>query len=175
MCLLAICMSSLGKCLFRSSAIFQSGCLFFWCWVIWAVYICWILTPYLSYHLQIFFPIKYIVFFLSMVFFAVQKLLNLIRSHLYIFAFISFALGDRFKKILLWFMSKSVLPMFSSRRAWVPVLHLGLNPFWVYVLHGVRECSNYILLHIAPVFPAPLIEETVFSPLLYILASFAVD
>ena len=37
-------------------------------------------------------------FFLSMVFFAVQKLLSLIRSHLFKFAFISFTLGDRFKK-----------------------------------------------------------------------------
>ena len=35
-------------------------------------------------------------------------------SHLFIFAFISFALGDGSKKILLWFMSKSVLLMFSS-------------------------------------------------------------
>ena len=30
----------------------------------------------------------------SMVFFAVQKLLSLIRSHLFIFAFISFILGE---------------------------------------------------------------------------------
>ena len=30
--------------------------------------------------------------------FAVQKLLSLIRSHSFIFAFISFALGDRSKK-----------------------------------------------------------------------------
>ena len=34
------------------------GCLFFWCWVVWAVYICWVLTPYQSYHLQIFSPIQ---------------------------------------------------------------------------------------------------------------------
>ena len=40
-------------------------------------------------------------FILLMVSFAVQKLLSLIRSHLFIFAFISFALGDRSKKILL--------------------------------------------------------------------------
>ena len=55
------------------------------------------------------------LFILSMVSFAVQKLLSLIRSHLFIFAFISFTLGDRSKKILLQFMFKSVLPMFSSR------------------------------------------------------------
>ena len=34
------------------------------------------------------------LFVLSMVSFAVQKLLSLIRSHLFIFAFVSFALGD---------------------------------------------------------------------------------
>ena len=34
-----------------------------------------------------------------MVFFAVQKLLSLIRSHLFIFASVSFALGDRSKNI----------------------------------------------------------------------------
>ena len=35
---------------------------FFWCWVVWAVYKCWILIPYQSYHLQIFSAIPYIVF-----------------------------------------------------------------------------------------------------------------
>ena len=51
------------------------------------------------------------LFILFMVSFAVQK--HLIRFHLFIFAFVSIALGDQSKKILLWFMSKSVLPMFS--------------------------------------------------------------
>ena len=41
------------------------------------------------------------LFVLLMVFFAVQKLLSLIRSHLFMFAFISFSLEDRSKKILL--------------------------------------------------------------------------
>ena len=38
------------------------------------------------------------LFVLSIISFAVQKLLSLIRSHLFIFVFISFALGDRSKK-----------------------------------------------------------------------------
>ena len=46
------------------------------------------------------------LFALFMVSFAVQKLLSLIRPHLYIFAFVSITLGDRSKKILLQFMSK---------------------------------------------------------------------
>ena len=41
-----------------------------------------------------------------------ESLLNLIRSYLFIFAFISFALGDGSKKILLRFMSHSALPCF---------------------------------------------------------------
>ena len=50
-----------------------------------------------------------------MVSFAVQKLLSLIRFHLFIFAFISIALGDRSKKTLVRFMSEHVLLIFSSR------------------------------------------------------------
>ena len=50
-----------------------------------------------------------------MVSFAVQKLLSLIRSHLFIFVFIFITLGGGSKKILLRFMSKCVLPMFSSK------------------------------------------------------------
>ena len=66
---------------------------------------------------------------LSVISYAVQKLLHLIRFHLFIFGFISFALGDSSKKILLQFMSKSVLPMFSSRSFMVSCLifrYLGL-------------------------------------------------
>ena len=47
--------------------------------------------------------------------FAMQKLLHIIRSHLLIFVFIFITLGGVSKKILLRFMSKSVLPMFSSK------------------------------------------------------------
>ena len=54
-------------------------------------------------------------FVLLMVSFAAQKLLSLIRSHLFIFVFIFITLGGGSKKILLWFMSKNVFLMFSSK------------------------------------------------------------
>ena len=46
---------------------------------------------------------------------AVQKFVSSIRSHLFIFAFISIALGDWPEKTLVRFMLENVLPMFSSR------------------------------------------------------------
>ena len=49
-----------------------------------------------------------------MVSFAVKKLISLIRSHLFIFAFISIALGEQPKKTLIQFMSENVLPVLSS-------------------------------------------------------------
>ena len=55
------------------------------------------------------------LFTLLIVSFVLQKLLSLIRSHLFIFAFISNILGGGSWRILLRCMSESVLPMFSSR------------------------------------------------------------
>ena len=55
------------------------------------------------------------LFTLLRVSFVMQKLLILIRCHLFIFALISNILGGGWQRILLWFMSESVLPMFSSR------------------------------------------------------------
>ena len=49
----------------------------------------------------------------------------------------------------------------------------SLIHFGFIFVYGVRKCSSFILLQ-APVFAAPLVKETVFSPL-YILASFVKD
>ena len=90
------------------------------------------------------------LFLLLMVPFAVQKLLSLIRSHLFMFAFVFFALGHRSIKILLWFMSKSVLPMFSSRSFMVSCLTFRYLVYFEFIfVYGVRKYSNCIILHAA--------------------------
>ena len=74
-----------------------------------------------------------LVVFLFMISFAVQKLFKLIRSYLFIFVFISITLGGGSQRILLWFMSESVLPMFSSKSFIVSGLTFrSLIHFWVY-------------------------------------------
>ena len=79
------------------------------------------------------------LFVLFMVSFARQKLLNLIRSHLFIFAFIFITLEHGSKKILLGFMSKSVFPMFSFKSFIVCSLTFrSLNHFEFIILYRVR-------------------------------------
>ena len=85
-----------------------------------------------------------------MVSFAVQKLLSLIQSHLFIFVFIFIDRGGGSKKILLRYMLKSVLPVFSSKSFIVSGLTFrSLIHFEFIFVYGVRECSNFILLHVA--------------------------
>ena len=68
---------------------------------------------------------------------------------MFIFAFVSVTLRGRYKKILLRFMSKSVLPTFSSRSFIVFGLTFrSLIHFEFIFVCGIRKFSNFFLLQV---------------------------
>ena len=92
------------------------------------------------------------LFILSMIAFSVQKFLSLIRSHLFIFAVISFTLGRDLKKYCCELYPR-VFCLFFSRSVIVSNITFRSHPFWVIFAYDVREYSDSILLHVVSTFP----------------------
>ena len=138
-------MSSLKKCLFRS-AHFSIG-LFCCCyWVVWAVYIYFGNWALVGCIICIFFFPFHRLHFHFMVSVAMQKLVSLIISYLFLVLFV--ALGEWPKKKLVKLMSENVLSIFSSRSFMVSCLIFkSLCHFEVIFVFGERVCSDFVGLH----------------------------
>ena len=111
-----------------------------------------VINPFLVTSSANIFHSKSCLFILLMVFFAMQKILSLIRPHLFIFVFIFIILGGELKKILLWLMSESVLPMFYTKGFTVSGLRVTSLIHFEFILCDVRVYFNFSLLHVTAQF-----------------------
>ena len=108
-----------------------------------------------------------------MVYFAVQKFLSLTRSHSFIFAFISFTLGDGPKNIAVIYI-RNVPLLFSSSSLIVPSLTAGSSIHFQFIfVYDVIDCFDFTLLHATVRFLQHYLLKKLSS--LYLLASFVLD
>ena len=99
------------------------------------------------------------------------KAFSLSRSHVFIFVFIFVILRDGSKKMLVWFIPQSVLPMLSSRSFIVSsITFKSLTYFELFLVFGVKEWSSFHFLHVAVQFSTALFVANivVLLPLSYL-------
>ena len=116
MCLFAICVLSLKKCLSRSSALCVCVCVCVCVLILSCINCLSILevSPLWWFICKYFLPFWGLSVLLTCGFLFWAKALSLIRSHLFIFVFVLITPGDRSKRSCC-DLCQSILPMFSSR------------------------------------------------------------